>query len=149
MVAGPSGSGKTIMGLHSIYGGAGHGECGIIATLQENPTQLDRMRTGLGWPAADPPVQVMYRSPVDIYIDEWVHDLLEAVERTQARRVLIDSLMDLQMAALDDTRFRESCPGVVSATCDQFLITSPRPIAGRFSQRSHRYPSLVPLALNR
>ena len=107
MVAGPSGSGKTIMGLHFIYGGAEHGERGIVATLQENPTQLDRMITGLGWPAADPAVEVMYRSPVDIYIDEWVHDLLEAVERTQARRILIDSLMDLQVAAIDETRFRE------------------------------------------
>ena len=107
MVAGPSGSGKTIMGLHFIYGGAEHGERGIVATLQENPTQLDRMITGLGWPAADPAVEVMYRSPVDIYIDEWVHDLLETVERTQARRILIDSLMDLQVAAIDETRFRE------------------------------------------
>ena len=107
MVAGPSGSGKTIMGLHFIYGGAEHGERGIMATLQENPTQLNRMLTGLGWPLANPGVEVMYRSPVDIYIDEWVHDLLQAVERTQARRVAIDSLLDLQMASLDDARFRE------------------------------------------
>jgi circadian clock protein KaiC len=49
----------------------------------------------------------MYRSPVDIYIDEWVHDLLRVVDHTQARRVVIDGLMDLQMASLDDTRFRE------------------------------------------
>ena len=107
MVAGPSGSGKTIMGLHFIYGGAEHGERGIIATFQENPSQLNRMRTGLGWPSADPAVEVMYRSPVDIHIDEWAHDLLETVERTRARRVVIDSLMDLQMAAVEETRFRE------------------------------------------
>jgi len=107
MVAGPSGSGKTLMALHFIYGGAGHGERGIIATLQENPTQLNRVLTGLGWPLASADVEVMYRSPVDIYMDEWVHDLLEAVERAGARRVAIDSLLDLQMAAVDDTRFRE------------------------------------------
>jgi circadian clock protein KaiC len=107
MIAGPAGSGKTIMGLHFIYRGAQDGERGIIATLQENPTQLNRMLSGLEWPLAHPAVEVLYRSPVDIYIDEWVHDLLQAVERTQARRVLIDSLMDLQMAAMDETRFRE------------------------------------------
>ena len=107
MVAGPSGSGKTIMGLHFIYGGAERGERGVIATLQENPTQLNRLLTGLGWPTANPAVEVMYRSPVDIYIDEWVHELLEAVERAQARRVVIDSLLDLQMASPDETRFRE------------------------------------------
>jgi circadian clock protein KaiC len=49
----------------------------------------------------------MYRSPVDIYIDEWVHGLLELVERTGARRVLVDSLADLRLAAPDETRFRE------------------------------------------
>jgi circadian clock protein KaiC len=107
MIAGPSGSGKTVMGLHFLYGGAQRGERGVIATLQENPTQLSRMLGGLGWPLTHPSVEVMYRSPVDIHIDEWVHDLLDAVERIQARRVVIDSLMDLQMAAVDDTRFRE------------------------------------------
>jgi circadian clock protein KaiC len=49
----------------------------------------------------------MYRSPVDIYLGEWVYDLLQEVDRTGARRVLIDSLMDLQMAAVDETRFLE------------------------------------------
>ena len=65
------------------------------------------MLGGLGWPLTHPAVEVMYRSPVDIHIDEWVHDLLHAVEGARARRVVIDSLMDLQMAAADDTRFRE------------------------------------------
>ena len=52
-------------------------------------------------------VELMYRSPVDMYIDEWVYDLLEAVERTGARRVLVDSLTDLQLASPDEVRFRE------------------------------------------
>ncbi|HUN35435.1 MAG TPA: ATPase domain-containing protein [Trebonia sp.] len=107
MIAGPSGSGKTVLGLHFLHGGAEQGERGIFATLQENPTQLSRMIAGLGWPPAHPAIEVMYRSPVDIYIDEWVHDLLHAAEAFQARRVVIDSLMDLQMASVDETRFRE------------------------------------------
>ena len=43
LVAGPSGSGKTLMGLHFIFNGAAAGQPGIIATLQENATQLDRI----------------------------------------------------------------------------------------------------------
>lgn len=107
LVAGPSGAGKTALGLHFIRGGAASGEPGVIASLQENPTQLRRMLAGFGWPADDPAIEIMYRSPVDIYIDEWVHDLLGTIERTKARRVLVDSLLDLQMAAPDETRFRE------------------------------------------
>jgi circadian clock protein KaiC len=107
LIAGPSGSGKTLMGLHFIFYGARHGQPGVIASLQENTTQLDRMAHGFGWSVSEPEVEVLYRSPVDIYIDEWVYELMAAVERTGARRVLIDSLADLRMAAPDETRFRE------------------------------------------
>jgi circadian clock protein KaiC len=107
LVVGPSGSGKTLMGLHFIFHGARHGQPGVIASLQENTTQLDRMVHGFGWSLSEPGVEILYRSPVDIYIDEWVYELMAAVERTGARRVLIDSLADLRMAAPDETRFRE------------------------------------------
>jgi circadian clock protein KaiC len=107
LVAGPTGCGKTLMGLHFIMHGARHGEPGVIASLQENKTQLQRIVSGFGWSLAEPNISVMYRSPVDIYIDEWVHGLLEIVERAGARRVLVDSLADLRLAAPDETRFRE------------------------------------------
>ena len=123
MVAGPSGSGKTVMGLHFIFGGARHGEPGVIATLQENPTQLRRMLAGLGWPTAHPAVEVMYRSPVDIYIDEWVYELLETVQRTAARRVLLDSLLDLQ----DGGPGRNPLPGVHVLPCAAVLPPGHQP----------------------
>jgi circadian clock protein KaiC len=107
LVAGPSGSGKTLMGLHFIFNGARQGEPGVVATLQENTTQLQRIAGGFGWSLNEANVEVMYRSPVDIYIDEWVYELLHRVERTGARRVLVDSLADLRIAAADETRFRE------------------------------------------
>jgi circadian clock protein KaiC len=107
LCAGPSGSGKTLMGLHFIFNGAQAGESGVIATLQENPVQLERIVGGFGWTLDQSAVELMYRSPVDVYIDEWVYDLLDTVERVGARRVLIDSLSDLQFAAPDPIRFRE------------------------------------------
>ena len=107
MVAGPSGSGKTLMGLHFIFNGAAAGQAGIIASLQENTTQLDRIAKGFGWSLTSPSVKLMYRSPVDLYLDEWFYELLEIIERTRARRVFIDSLGDLQRAAVDELRFRE------------------------------------------
>jgi circadian clock protein KaiC len=107
LCAGPSGCGKTLMGLHFIFNGIRQGEPGVLATLQEHPTQLARIVKGFGWSAEEEGVELMYRSPVDIYTDEWVYDLLEAVERTGARRVVIDSLTDLQFASPDQTRFRE------------------------------------------
>ena len=107
LVAGPSGAGKTLMGLHFILSGATRDEPGVIATLQENPIQLQRMAAGFGWSLDDERVAVMYRSPNDVYIDEWVYELLDLIETVGARRVLIDSLSDLQYAAPDRVRFRE------------------------------------------
>jgi circadian clock protein KaiC len=107
LVAGPAGAGKTLMGLHFIFRGAERGEPGVIATLQENPVQLERMARGFGWSLADDDVELMYRSPIDVYLEEWYYDLLEAIERTGARRVMIDGLTDLRLATTDEVRFRE------------------------------------------
>ena len=109
LIAGPSGSGKTLLGLHFIFNGARQGEPGVIATLQENETQLERVAGGFGWSLTEPNIEVMYRSPVDIHIDEWAYELLQAVQRTGARRILIDSVSDIRAAAADPTRFREFC----------------------------------------
>jgi circadian clock protein KaiC len=107
LVVGPSGSGKTLMSLHFIFAGALTGETGVIATLQENAAQLERIVNGFGWSLSEEGVELMYRAPVDLYLDEWVHELLETVQRTGARRLMIDSLGDLRATASDETRFRE------------------------------------------
>ena len=130
LIAGPSGSGKTLMGLHFVMNGASQGQPGVIATLQENTTQLQRVLAGFGWSLSEPNVEVMYRSPVDIYIDEWVYDLLDTVERTKARRVLIDSLADLRISAGDEVRFHEFIYSIVQRFSRQgvsVMMTSETP----------------------
>jgi circadian clock protein KaiC len=108
LVAGPSGVGKTLLALHFLYAGTQRGEIGVIATFQENPTQLDRMLRGFSWSVKEPGIELMYRSPVDLYLDEWVYDFLDTLQRTRANRVVIDSLGDLRAAATgDEIRFRE------------------------------------------
>ena len=107
LVCGPSGVGKTLIGLHFIFQGAKAGQPGVIATLQENRTQLARIVEGFGWSLDQQGVHLMARSPVDVYIDEWVYELLDLIEKTGAKRVLIDSLADLYFTIGDPVRFRE------------------------------------------
>jgi circadian clock protein KaiC len=107
IVAGPSGTGKTLMGLHFIFKGSEQRQPGVVATFQENPIQLERIANAYGWTFDDKGVRLMYRSPVDVYLDEWVYELLAAIEHTKARRLLIDSVSDLQQVSRDDIRFRE------------------------------------------
>jgi circadian clock protein KaiC len=107
LIAGPSGAGKTLMGLHFLFAGAEHHEPGIFVTLQENRAQLARVVGRFGWSIDHPNVTVMARSPVDMYIDELIYEVLEQLEVTGARRVVVDSLNDLIIAAPDPMRLRE------------------------------------------
>jgi circadian clock protein KaiC len=107
LVLGPAGSGKTLLGLHFILAGAGADEPGLIANFQENPVQLRHVVEGFGWSLGSHNVELMYRTPVDLHIDEWVYEVLDTVTRRKVQRVFIDSLGDLRLAAGDEIRFRE------------------------------------------
>ena len=95
------------MGLHFLYQGARSGEPGVLATFHENESQLARIVASFGWTIDEPDVHVMARGVVGMDIDEWVHDLLDLVDTTKTRRVVVDSLPDLEIAAGDPIRFRE------------------------------------------
>ena len=107
LVGGPAGVGKTLLGLHWLFAGARAGEPSLIASFQENPTQLQRNLDGFGWSLDEDDVHLFYQSAVDLYMDEWMSLLLERIGGLGVRRVLIDSLNDLEVVAADPTRFRE------------------------------------------
>jgi circadian clock protein KaiC len=107
LICGPSGVGKTLMALHFIFQGARTGQPGIHATFQETPNQLARIAAGFGWSVDEPGVNILSRSLVDMYIDQWVYELLDLIETTGAKRIVIDSLVDLMVTAGDPLRFRE------------------------------------------
>jgi circadian clock protein KaiC len=107
LIAGPSGAGKTLMGLHFVFAGAAANEPGVFMTLQESRTQLARAVGRFGWAFDHPSITIMDRSPVDLYVDELVYDLLDTIREVGARRVVVDSLNDLVVATPDPLRLRE------------------------------------------
>jgi circadian clock protein KaiC len=107
LICGPAGVGKTLMGLHFVFQGARTGQPGILASFQETTDQLARVVKGFGWSIDEPGVNILSRSLVDMYIDQWVYELLDLVEKTAAKRIVIDSLVDLMVTAGDPLRFRE------------------------------------------
>lgn len=117
VVIGPSGVGKTVMGLHFVYAGRPQDETAVVLALQENRAQLSRSVGRFGWSIDDPRVTVLDRSPVDVYMDEIIYEVLDTVERTGARRVLIDALGDLALTASDSRRFYEFVYSFVQRCC--------------------------------
>lgn len=111
LIAGPSGSGKTIMALHFIRQGALDGEPSLYLGFQENPTQLARIMLSLGWDTEDlissGNLELMYRSPVEMQLDQVAAELFARVRAGKVRRVAIDSLDDLERSSVDRQRFAD------------------------------------------
>lgn len=105
LIMGPSGSGKTMLGLDFLFAAAKRREHGVFATLQESRTQLQRALTPKR--RAEERIHTLHHSPVDIYVDQWFHEVLGEVTRRRASVLFIDSLSDLRLAAADPARFEE------------------------------------------
>jgi circadian clock protein KaiC len=110
LIAGPTGSGKTIIGLNFICEGVLKGEPGLYVGFQENPTQLARIMMGFGWQPEElmnDGFELMYRSPVEMQLDEVTSELFHRVREGKIKRVVIDALGDLERSSIDRQRFSD------------------------------------------
>lgn len=110
LVVGAAGTGKTLLGLQFLYAGAKVGEPGLLVSFQENPSFLRHLTKELGWDAKELDeggrITSLYVSPVEMNIDDVVQRILAVLARKPIRRVVIDSLGDLEAASSDPQRFR-------------------------------------------
>lgn len=114
LIAGSSGTGKSLLATQFIAEGIRLKEPGIVAVFEERPEEYTGRAGafGLELDAAmhDGLLKVMYLRPLDLSVDETMHEILEAIRTTHARRLVIDSLAGLEMALSPGFRtdFRES-----------------------------------------
>jgi circadian clock protein KaiC len=111
LIAGPTGSGKSMLSLQFLHEGALAGEPGLYVGFQENPVQLSRITRGFGWDQESLQtkglLEVMYRSPVEMQLDEVAARIFERIREGKVRRIVIDALGDLRRRSLDDMRFAD------------------------------------------
>lgn len=111
MVAGGAGTGKTLLGLHFIAAGFEKNEPGVIVTFQENPGQLYQIAKSFGWDLRSFQERGLlvhlYHSPVEIQPDIHARHIKDAVDQIGARRVLIDSIKDIEIATRHKVRFKD------------------------------------------
>ena len=111
LVAGPSGSGKTVLATQFISEGARHGEPGVIAVFEKRPSEYAQTSSSaFDQLVRNGQVGIIHTRPLDLSIDETLHDLTRAIQRLKARRVVIDSLSGFELALAPTFRedFRES-----------------------------------------
>ncbi|HEX7512527.1 MAG TPA: ATPase domain-containing protein [Candidatus Methylomirabilis sp.] len=121
LVAGPSGSGKSILATQFIAAGLRQGEPGIVAVFEERPAEYAARATSFGLDL-DTPVQaghlqILYLRPLDLSVDETLQELLDAVTKVGAKRLVIDSLAGFELALAPSFRqdFRESLYRMIGA----------------------------------
>lgn len=111
LVIGPSGAGKTMLGLHFLREGVRNGEPGLLVGFQENPTQLARIMSSIGWDPGEllgpDRLEMFYSSPVEMPIDTIVWEMFARVRANGVRRVVIDSISDIEANARDPVRSRD------------------------------------------
>jgi circadian clock protein KaiC len=97
LVVGPSGSGKTILTTEFLAEGVRRGESGVIAAFEKSPSQLLGNKKLYSMVQAGQ-VGVIDTHSLDLSIDETLHDLIDMINRMQAKRVVIDSLSGFELA---------------------------------------------------
>jgi circadian clock protein KaiC len=114
LIAGSSGTGKSLMATQFLAAGIRAGEPGIAAVFEERPNEYTARAAEFGLdlqtPLAKGSLEVIYLRPLDLSVDEMMQEILDAVKRTGAKRLVIDSLAGFEMALAPSFRsdFRES-----------------------------------------
>ncbi len=121
LLAGPTGSGKTVIGAQFIADGLKNGEPGIVAMFEELPAEYEQRAAKLGFdfkkPQKDGSLKLMYIRPIDLSVDETVHEIVNAVKGLGCKRLVIDSLAGFELALAPAFRqdFRESLYRMIGA----------------------------------
>jgi circadian clock protein KaiC len=114
MISGASGTGKSILCTQFIAEGLEQGETAIIAVFEERPTEYTLRASTFGLDLSIPQqkkkLEVIYLRPLDLTVDEVLHEIMSAIERLGAKRLVIDSLAGFERALAPDHRedFEES-----------------------------------------
>jgi circadian clock protein KaiC len=121
LVAGPSGTGKSALATQFIAEGLRRGEPGIVVIFEERPQgYLERAASfglNLKTPQEKGTLETLYLRPLDLSVDETMQEILDAITRVGARRLVIDSLVGFEMALAPGFRadFRESLYRMIGA----------------------------------
>ncbi|WP_165250720.1 ATPase domain-containing protein [Paludisphaera soli] len=141
LIAGPSGAGKSVIATQFVVEGLRGGESAIMAIFEERPEEYCERAAKLGLdldtPRREGRLDLLYLRPLDLSVDETMREIVDAVERTGATRVVIDSLAGFELALAPGFRtdFRESLYRMIGAlTRTGVTVVSTVELVERFTE---------------
>ena len=121
LIAGPSGGGKSILATQFVAEGLRQGEPSIVAVFEEIPAEYMQRAAAFGFdfdtPQKEGKLKIIYLRPLDLSVDETVHEIVKSVREIGCKRLVIDSLVGFEMALAPGFRtdFRESLYRMIAA----------------------------------
>ena len=120
LVEGEPGTGKTTLALQFLNEGVRQGESVLYITLAETPVELRAVALSHGWDMAgiqiedilpsedvlDPNQQYTIFHPTEIELGTTTQRILAAIDKYRPKRVVLDSLSELQLLAESPLRYR-------------------------------------------
>jgi circadian clock protein KaiC len=129
MIVGPSGSGKSALARQFLASGAAVGENSIIAVFEEHPGEYLARSDAFGPPLRQfvegKQIEILSLRPLDLSVEETLASVRDAIERTKAKRLVIDSIsgFELTLAPVFRDDFRESLFRMISTLAGSGVTT--------------------------
>lgn len=120
LIEGEPGTGKTTLALQFLLEGAKHNETGLYITLSETRQEIESVARSHGWSLEglnihevipsesmlDPEQQYTIFHPSEVELSSTTQELIMVVEKLKPARVVLDSLSELQLLAVNPLRYR-------------------------------------------
>jgi circadian clock protein KaiC len=110
-----------VLATQFIAAGIRAGDPGIVVVFEERPQEYSERAGNFGLdletPRREDKLEILYLRPLDLSVDETMREILDAVTKIGAKRLVIDSLAGFEMALAPSFRaeFRESLYRMITA----------------------------------
>ncbi len=110
LLEGSAGAGKSNFSLQFALQALREGGRSLYVNFQENPTQLARSISALGFNPDEckaAGLELLYESPVELQIDSIIVKIFRLIEEQNIQRVVIDAIGDLEVLSRDLDRVHD------------------------------------------
>lgn len=128
LLTGNTGTGKSTFGMQFLVEGMKDGERCIFVNLEEPLTQVRKTSESHGWNISEYEDKGLLKfiSPnlIDTYPDKFLYEVIETIDETNAKRLLIDSVSSLPSGGMSEDKLRENLLQLNSALKKRGVTTA-------------------------